>query len=48
MAYACEEAALFGQGSAIADHCKGIHLEAVVVVEAKRLVLYYSLIQLEA
>ena len=42
-----EEAAFFGQCAAIAHHCKGIHLEAVVIMEAKGLVLNDALIKLE-
>ena len=34
MAYTGEEAAFFRECAAVADYGKGIHLEAVVVVEA--------------
>ena len=39
VADAGEEAALFGQGTTVAHDGKGIHLEAVVVVEAERFML---------
>ena len=48
MADAGEEAALFWKGATVAYYGKCIHLKAVVVVEAKRLVLYDALVQLEA
>ena len=47
MTYACEEAAFFGKGAAVAYYCKGVHLKAVVVVKAERLMLDYSLVKLE-
>ena len=47
MAYAGEETALFGESAAVAYYSKGIHLEAVVVVEAERLMLDDARIQLE-
>lgn len=40
MADAREEAALLRQSAAVADHSEGVHLEAVVVVESERFVLY--------
>ena len=43
-----EETAFFGECAAIAHHCKGVHLKAVVVVEAEWLVLNHALIELEA
>ena len=46
--HAGEEAALLGQSAAVADHGKGVHLQAVVVVEAQRLMLDHPLVQLEA
>ena len=48
MADAGEEAALLGQGAAVAHHGKGVHLQAVVVVEAQGLVLDDARVQLEA
>ena len=46
--HAGEKAALLGQGAAVADHGEGVHLQAVVVVEAQRLVLDDPLVQWEA
>ena len=43
-----EKAALFRQGAAVAHHGKGVHLQAVVVVEAQGLVPDHPLVQLEA
>ena len=43
-----EEAALLGQGAGVGDHTVGVHLQAVVVVEAQGLVLDDSCIQLES
>ena len=48
MADGGEEAALLGQRAAIGHHCKGIHLQAVVVVKSEGLVLDDARIQLEA
>lgn len=48
MTYAGEETSLFGKGAAVAHHGKGIHLKAVVVMEAERFVLDHSFIELEA
>ena len=48
LANAGEETALLGQGAAVAHHGKGVHLQAVVVVEAQGLVLDDALIELEA
>ena len=48
VADAGEKAALFGQRTAIAHDGKGIHLKAVVVVEAQRFVLNDSCVELEA
>ena len=45
--HAGEEAALLGQRAAVADHGEGVHLQAVVVVEAQGLVLDHPLVQLE-
>ena len=46
MTNARKERALLWQCAAIAHHCKGIHLQAVVIVEAERLVLNDALINL--
>jgi len=43
-----EEAALLGQGTGVGHHAVGVHLQAVVVVEAQGLVLDDSCIQLES
>lgn len=48
MADAGEERGFFGKGAAIADDRKGVHLEAVVVVETEGLVLNDTRIELEA
>ena len=48
MPYAGEETALLRQSAAVADHSEGVHLQAVVVVEAQGLVLDHPLVQLEA
>ena len=45
--HAGEEAALLGQSAGIRDHGEGVHLQAVVVVEAQRLMLDHPLVQLE-
>ena len=47
MAYAGEEAALFGKGAAITYYGEGIHLKTVVVVEAEGLVLDDTGVELE-
>ena len=39
MAYAGEEATLFGEGATITYHGEGVHLKTVVVVETEGLVL---------
>ena len=44
----CEETAFFGQCSAVGHHCKGVHLQAVIVMETKRLMLNNALIKLKA
>ena len=44
----CEEAALFREGARVGDDGKGVHLKAVVVMEAKGLVLDDARVQLEA
>ena len=43
-----EEAGLLGQGSGVGDHGEGVHLQAVVVVEAHGLVHAHALVELEA
>ena len=48
MADAREEAALLRQSAAVADHCEGIHLETVVVVESERLMLDDTRVELKA
>lgn len=47
VAYRGEEAAFFGERAGIGHHTEGVHLEAVVVVEAERLMLDDARIQLE-
>ena len=48
VSHAGEKAALLRQGTAVADHSEGVHLQAVVVVETQRLMLDHPLVQLEA
>ena len=48
MAYTGEEAAFFRECTGVADHGKGIHLKAVVVVETEGLVLDDSFIKFES
>ena len=43
-----EEARLLGQGAGVGDHGEGVHLQAVVVVEAHGLVHAHSRVQLKA
>ena len=43
-----EEARLLGQGAGVGDHGEGVHLQAVVVVEAHGLVHAHARVQLEA
>lgn len=43
-----EERRFLGKGSAIADDGKGIHLKAVVIVEAEGLMLDDTRVELEA
>ncbi len=43
-----EEAALLREGAGVADHGKGVHLKAIVVVEAEWLVLNDPAVKLEA
>lgn len=45
---ACKEAGLLGQGAGVGDHREGVHLQAVVVVEAHGLVHAHARVQLEA
>ena len=47
MAHRQEEGTLLRQGTAVADHREGIHLQAVVVVEAQRFVTDHTAVQLE-
>ena len=42
------EAALFGQGTTVAHHAEGVHLQAVVVVEAEGLLYLNTRVKLEA
>ena len=48
MAYRGEEATLLRKCTRIRYYCKSIHLKTVVVVEAKRLMLDYTWVELEA
>ena len=48
MALAGEEAGLLGQGAGVGHHAEGVHLQAVVVVEAQGLVLDHTGVQLES
>ena len=48
VAHTGEEAAFFGECAAIAHHCKGVHLKAVVVVETEWFVLNHAFIEFEA
>ena len=43
-----EEAGLLGQGAGVGDHREGVHLQAVVVVEAHGLVHAHARVQFEA
>ena len=43
-----KEAALFGQSAAVGDYCEGVHLEAVVVVEAEGFVLDDARVEFES
>ena len=43
-----EEAGLLGQGAGVGDHREGVHLQAVVVVEAHGLVHAHARVQLKA
>lgn len=45
---ASEEAALLRECPAVGDNCKGVHLEAVVVMEAEGLVPDDTLVKFEA
>ena len=47
MPHAGEETALLRQGTTVTDHSEGVHLQAVVVVEAERLVLDDAAVELE-
>ena len=48
MPYAREEAGLLGQGAGVGHHGEGVHLQAVVVVEAHGFVHAHALVELEA
>ena len=48
MAYAGEETTLLRQRTGIRHHAEGVHLQAVVVVEAEGLVLNHARIQFES
>ena len=48
MANRSEETAFLGQCARIRYYSEGVHLETVIVVEAKRLVLYDTTIELES
>lgn len=48
MVDAGEEGGFFGKGSAIAEDSEGVHLKAVVVVEAEGLMLDDTRVKLEA
>ena len=48
MADACEEAAFLRQCTRIRYYSKGVHLQAVVIMEAQRLMLNYALVQFKA
>ena len=48
MTYAGEETTLFGEGAGVAYHGEGVHLKAIVVVEAERLVLNDTFVEMEA
>lgn len=48
MSYTREETAFFRESTAVAYYCKGIHLQTVVVMEPKRLVLNHAGIKLES
>ena len=48
MTYASEETGLFREGAAVGDYREGVHLKAVIVVEAERFVWDYPAVQLES
>ena len=48
MADTRKEGTFFGQGAAVAHDGKGIHLQAVIVMESERFVLNHALVELEA
>ena len=48
VADAREEGAFFGQGAAVAHDGKGVHLQAVIVMESEGFVLNHALVELEA
>ena len=47
VAYAGEERAFFRECTAVTYYSKGVHLQAVVVMESERLVLYDTGVELE-
>ena len=47
MANTCEERRLFRQGPTIRNYSVGIHLKAIVIMETKWLMLYYTRVQLK-
>ena len=48
MAHGGEETRFLGQGAGVGDDGSGVHLQAVVVVEAEGLVQYHSAVEPEA
>ena len=48
MADTREEGTFFGERAAVAYDGEGVHLQAVVIVEAERFVLNHALVELEA
>lgn len=48
MLHTGEEAAFLRQGATIGHHAESVHLQTIVVMEAQRLVLNNTLVQLEA
>ena len=47
MAHGGEEARLFGEGAGVGNHCGGVHLQAVVVVEAEGFVADHARVELK-
>ena len=48
MSHRCKERRLLRESSRILNHRKSIHLQAIVIVESKRLMLNHSWIELES